>query len=468
MNSDPGVNSCAPSVRVTGGRPLRTSVWGEVGRHAGFCIRVERPGRDRDLSVVPEPVRSLYVHVPFCAHKCEYCAFYSAPPAGGVIDRYVGALVRELELIAPECRPTTIFFGGGTPSLLSLKQWQTVLSAMERLGLLGAPEFSVECNPATVSADKARLLRDHGVNRISMGVQSLDEGLLERLGRVHTRDMVFRSFDTLRAAGFVNVNVDLMFAIPGQTLDVWDRTLTEAVALGSEHLSCYEVIYEEDTPLYQQLQAGAFAVDEALACAMYDHLRERAAAVGFQQYEVANWARNHVATGASVELPGVSLAGVPSHACRHNVGYWRGLDSFGVGPSASEYVRGLRSRNWANTDLWITQLERGRRAKEFAEALSSRARAGELAAFGLRMNAGWPAEEFVARTGLDLRAEWREDLNQLIRRGWLEETDTHIRLTSGGMRFADAVGELLIRVDETTSETVRSNRRSLVLEATPQ
>ena len=162
-------------------------------------------------------MRSLYVHVPFCAHKCEYCAFYSAPPSGDVVNRYVAALVREMELIAPDCRPETVFFGGGTPSLLTLKQWETVLGAMQRLNLLGAAEWTVECNPATVSADKAKLLRDFGVNRISMGVQSLDEGLLERLGRIHTREQVFRSFDTLRAAGFDNVNVDLMFAIPGQT-----------------------------------------------------------------------------------------------------------------------------------------------------------------------------------------------------------------------------------------------------------
>ena len=394
-----------------------------------------------------EPVRSLYVHVPFCAHKCEYCAFYSAPPSAGIIDRYVGALVRELELIAPECQPTTIFFGGGTPSLLSLKQWETVLGAMRRLNLLGAAEFSVECNPATVSADKAKLLRDHGVNRISMGVQSLDEALLDRLGRVHTRDMVFRSYETLRSAGFRNVNIDLMFAIPGQTLSVWDRTLDEALALGSEHLSCYEVIYEDDTPLYRQLQAGEFAVDEVLACQMYDRLRERTAAAGFQQYEVANWARDRSVADGAIPLPDVSLDGIPGYACRHNIAYWRGLDSFGIGPSASEYVRGLRSRNWSNTDLWITQLERGRRAKEFAEALSPLGRGGELATFGLRMNAGWPLEEFSRRTGLELRSEWRADLDQLIQRNWGEFTESHFRLTHEGLRFADAAGELLIRTD---------------------
>ena len=152
---------------------------------------------------------------------------------------------------------------------------------MERLNLLGAEEFTVECNPATVSADKAKLLRDFGVNRISMGVQSLDETLLERLGRIHSREMVFKSFDILRRAGFDNVNLDLMFAIPGQTMEIWRATLTEALALGSEHLSSYEVIYEDDTPLFAQLQAGEFDVDEDLACAMYEELVERATARRF-------------------------------------------------------------------------------------------------------------------------------------------------------------------------------------------
>ncbi len=395
------------------------------------------------------PVRSLYVHVPFCAHKCEYCAFYSAPPSGDVINRYVAALVRELELVAPDCRPDTVFFGGGTPSLLTLKQWETVLGAMDRLGLTGAGEWTVECNPATVSADKAKLLRDAGVNRISMGVQSLDESLLERLGRIHSREQVFRSHDILRAAGFDNLNIDLMFAIPGQTMELWHRTLDEALALGTEHLSCYEVIYEDDTPLYQQLQAGEFDVDEELACEMHEALVDRAAAVGLRQYEVANFARDQRA-GVGRPMPDAERAAgiqspIPALACRHNVGYWRGRDSYGIGPSASEYVRGLRAKNWANTDLWIGQLEKGRRAKESAEALAPEARAGELAAFGLRMNAGWPFAEFTERTGFDLRTGWRTELDRLVDCGWGEETADSFRLTRQGLRFADSVAEMFLR-----------------------
>src|SRR5215468_11047160 len=237
------------------------------------------------------PITSLYVHVPFCAQKCSYCAFYSEASSGELINRYVSALIRELELVAHDVRPTTVFFGGGTPSLLNLRQWEQILRAMERLNLLGAIEWTVECNPATVSLDKAKLLRSFGVNRISMGVQSLDEALLDRLGRVHNRDMVFKSFDILRKAGFDNLNLDLMFAIPGQTKNVWGSTLAEALAMGSEHLSSYEVIYEEDTPLYAQLQAGEFDVDEDLACAMYEELLVRAAKQGLSQYEIANFAR---------------------------------------------------------------------------------------------------------------------------------------------------------------------------------
>src|SRR5215217_7267990 len=205
----------------------------------------------------PSAIDSIYIHVPFCAHKCEYCAFYSHAPGEGLVDRYVRALVSELEMVRPET-PRTIFFGGGTPSILNLRQWTELLTAMNRLGLTRAQEWTVECNPATVSEDKAKLLRDQGVNRISMGVQSLDEKLLERLGRIHSREQVFKSYDILRKAGFENINIDLMFAIPTQTMEVWRATLAEAIALGTEHLSCYEVIYEQDTPLFEQLKAGQF------------------------------------------------------------------------------------------------------------------------------------------------------------------------------------------------------------------
>ena len=386
----------------------------------------------------PAPVQSLYVHVPFCATKCEYCAFYSEASGGEQMNRYVDALIREMELVASSVKPRTVFFGGGTPSILSLQQWQSILTAMERLDLLGADEWTIECNPATVSTDKASLFRHYGVNRISMGVQSLDADLLVRLGRIHSREMVFKSFDRLRGAGFENINIDLMFAIPGQTMETWQSTMDEAIALGSEHLSCYEVIYEEDTPLYEQLQAGEFDVDEALACAMYDRLIDTTAAAGFVQYEVANFAHHE----------GKPDPELPSRACRHNINYWRAGACQALGPSASGFVDGRRIRNVANTERYCEQLALGQRAHESVEQLSPQASAGETAAFGLRMNAGWPFDVFTQVTGHDLRIDWVGDMQRAVDAGWGVQTAERFYLTRKGLRFADVIAEWFIRLEE--------------------
>jgi oxygen-independent coproporphyrinogen-3 oxidase len=254
--------------------------------------------------------------------------------------------------------------------------------------------------------------------------------------------MAFKSFDTLRQAGFDNLNLDLMFAIPTQTLETWHNTLREAIAMQSEHLSSYEVIYEDDTPLFQQLQAGEFSVDEDLACAMYDELIDTATAAGFSQYEIANFARHQPASPGPADA---TWAGIPSRACRHNINYWRGGDYYGLGPSATGYVRGVRSKNWANTRLYCEQLEKGRRAIESSEELSPLRRAGEIAAFGLRMNTGWPFADFQRATQFDLRREWRTEMEQLTARGWGEMTADRFHLTRQGLRFADAAAEMFLR-----------------------
>ncbi len=313
---------------------------------------------------------------------------------------------------------------------------------MESLDLLGAGEWTVECNPATVSLDKAKLLRSFGVNRLSMGVQSLDEQLLERLGRIHSREMVFKSFDILRSAGFDNLNLDLMFAIPGQTREIWRQTLAEALAMGSEHLSSYEVIYEEDTALFGQLQAGEFEVDDDLACEMYEDLVESADRAGFEQYEVANFARNGVPGSRSGSLP---AGAVPARACRHNVNYWKGGSFYGLGPSATGYVRGVRTKNWSNTQLYCQRLESGQAAFELREELNPKARAGEAAAFGLRLVSGWQFDEFRATTGLDLREEWKGEMEELTAKGWGALSEEGFRLTSRGLRFADAAAQSFLR-----------------------
>jgi oxygen-independent coproporphyrinogen-3 oxidase len=249
--------------------------------------------------------------------------------------------------------------------------------------------------------------------------------------------MVFKSFDILRAAGFDNLNIDLMFAIPGQTLEIWRDTLTKALAMGSEHLSSYEVIYEEDTPLFEQLKAGEFDVDEDLACGMYEELVAQTERAGFRQYEIANFARDASAKGDCAEIP--------SFACRHNVNYWRGGSFYGLGPSATSCVHGVRTKNWSNTKLYCAELEKGRRAIESREELPPRGRAGEIAAFGLRMNAGWPFEQFRQTTGWDMPAEWSIEMEQLVERGWGHRDARRFRLTPAGLRFADSAAEMFLR-----------------------
>jgi len=215
-------------------------------------------------------------------------------------------------------------------------------------------------------------------------------------------------------------------------------------------MSSYEVIYEEDTPLFDQLQAGEFSVDEELACAMYEELISRATNAGFRQYEIANFARD-VRTGAAQSThPTIHPSNnppspIPALACQHNVNYWRGGSFYGLGPSATGYVRGLRTKNWANTQLYCEELEKGRRAIESSEELPPLKRAGETAAFGLRMNAGWPFEEFQRATNFDLRDEWNSEMSQLTERGWAARDAEKFQLTHEGLRFADSAAELFLR-----------------------
>jgi oxygen-independent coproporphyrinogen-3 oxidase len=236
-----------------------------------------------------------------------------------------------------------------------------------------------------------------------------------------------------------------MFAIPGQTIEVWRETLSEAVAMQSEHISSYEVIYEEDTPLFHQLKAGRVEVNEDLACAMYEELVDRATRAGLAQYEVANFACNRgAAPGGEAANRGWSIP-LPSHACLHNVNYWRGGSFHGAGPSATGYVRGARAKNWSNTTLYCDQLEKGHRAVESTETLSSLGRAGEIAAFGLRMPAGWPFADFLKITGHDLRGDWAENMRELAANGWGQLEADGFRLTRDGLRFADAAAQFFLR-----------------------
>lgn len=366
-------------------------------------------------------VEHLYIHIPFCPQLCDYCSFYSEKGDAAKTGRFLDALIAEAQMATGkmEVRPRTVFFGGGTPSALSVAQFDKLLGALRNLrGLFDAvEEWTIEMNPATVSADKARLLRDYGVNRISMGVQAFDDDTLKMLNRVHDSAQVIRSYDILRAAGFDRVNLDLIFAVPGQTMAQWEQTLRKAMSLDPDHMSCYCLTYEEDTEFWNRLQAGRYSVDESLEAEMFLRTRHLLREAGFDQYEISNYAK-------------------PGLECRHNLAYWNGRDYAGWGPSAFGTVRALRYQNVANTDIYCERIEQLGAAVEFTEALDGDMRQRESWMFGLRTRDGIDAEAVQQR--------YPGQMAPFIGQGWVEIRDGRLTLTESGLLFADEVAGIFV------------------------
>ena len=390
------------------------------------------------MTVDASTVSSLYIHVPFCASKCEYCAFYSEAATVGTGNRYtaaldpgIGAGRGQLQQAGHDFLRRRHPFPAYPPTMGvdSSGRWNV-------WNCSGPPNGRSNATPPRSPSTRPGCFAAIGVNRVSMGVQSLDENLLGPSG---PRPQSRNGLHVIRRSSRSRLRQHQPRSdVRDSRARRWRSgatTLAEALALGSEHLSCYEVIYEEDTPLFAQLQAGEFSVDEDLACAMYEELLGAAGSWGFDQYEVANFARR----GSS--LPGE----IPERACQHNVNYWRGGSFEGLGPSAAGYRDGVRTRNWANTTLYCEQLEKGVRAVESREELSSLARAGEIAAFGLRMNSGWPFEEFRKATSHDLREDWSGEMAELAGKGWGQIEPDRFRLTERGLRFADSAAESFLR-----------------------
>ena len=365
------------------------------------------------MGIPSTKVEHLYVHVPFCAAKCNYCAFYSEAGSAAKMEGYVDAVVRELGGFAPQLTPRTIFFGGGTPSLLPVPLMRRVLEAVGKVCSASWPsEWTIECNPSTVSSGKAKLFHEFGVNRISMGVQSLDDELLEKLGRVHSVSGAIGSYEKLRAAGFDNINLDLMFGLPGQTMDHWRGTLRKTLELQPEHISTYCLILEEDTHFWSQLQKGLIKPDEEQELAMYQTAIKTLAAAGYHQYEISNFAK-------------------PGRECAHNIAYWEGKDYIGLGPSACSTIGNQRWQNAPDTDRYVAAMRKGERALAYEEPLTPELRAAERAAFGMRMNAGVP--------GKLVRGRWDKEIAELLSAELVQWRNGRLTPTARGILFADEV-----------------------------
>ena len=356
-------------------------------------------------------IRHLYVHIPFCHRICPYCSFYKHEPGSADIPAFLEAITAEARAAAAQwpgrIQPETIYFGGGTPTLLStthLARWLPELRAA--FDLTALREWTVEINPRTISAAKAALLLEHGVTRASLGVQAWDEPTLALLGRDHAPAEAEEAFRILRRAGFPIVNVDLMFSVPGQSLETWRETLRRTIALEPDHVSAYNLTYEEDTPFFEKLGAGELTRSEEEDTACFAAAMELLGAAGFVHYEISNYAR-------------------PGHESVHNKSYWSGADYLGLGPSAVSTVDRVRWKNVESTALYTAQPTAGRQT----ETLTDEQWSCERIALELRTTRG------VALSHLPHPAR----VDDLVTGGMAEVSDDRLRLTRQGKFLADTI-----------------------------
>ena len=379
------------------------------------------------------PPLGLYVHVPFCASTCDFCAFYQTTPTAEGVGGFLDGIAEEARLVEWPRPVTTVFWGGGTPGLLAPAQIER-LGATVRARFTGEPqEWTVELAPASVTTERLAAFKAIGVTRISLGVQSFSPTLLEGLGRQHTREQIYRAHERIRAANFPSVNLDLMFALPGQDEATWREDIQAAVALAPDHLSTYCLTFEEDTALWVKLSQGKVKLDAEREAQLYESTWAQLAELGYGQYEVSNFAR-------------------PGHACRHNLNTWHMHEWIGLGPSAASQHAGWRVANVADLTQWRAQVARGERLTEDRVALTPALLAEDALVFGLRMNAGVDLATWRGRAPAAPWTDVEALLDRLAIEGLAEREGTVIRLTNRGRLLADTVGAEIMAAFE--SETV--------------
>ena len=381
----------------------------------------------------------LYVHIPFCVRKCLYCDFYSLPTATGPLARrvsaedqpdqpaFLDALARELAGLPAGFRPDTVFIGGGTPTELSRADLAALLALLRRrVDLSAVAEWTCESNPGTLTEEKVDVLLRAGVNRFSLGVQSFDPGILDFLGRIHSADEARDGFRLLRRVGVANINLDLIYGVPGGSIDIVRRDLDALLELGPDHAACYCLIFEDGTPL-ADLRAKGFVkeVDDDTELEQYDLVRAALKAGGYRHYEISNFAK-------------------PGRECRHNLLYWGGGEYIGIGPSAHSHWRGERWGNVRDLDAYTRRLTAGESPRAFSEQLEPEAKARETLVMGLRRLDGVSAAEFRAATGFDYRALCGDSLVWMQREGLVDDDGAMLRLTERGLFVSDAIFSELV------------------------
>jgi oxygen-independent coproporphyrinogen-3 oxidase len=368
----------------------------------------------------------IYVHIPFCARKCFYCDFYTlAGRHAEEFNRFVEALLCEIDCAASEfaLRPAaTVYFGGGTPSLLAPEQIQRILERIhQRIDIKDGAEITLEVNPGTADAAHFTGYKNIGVNRLSMGAQTFDDSALRNLGRTHTADDTRTAIAFARSAGFLNINLDLMFAMPGQTLESFRQDVAAIVALSPEHISAYSLIIEEGTPFaYWHKQGRLNLPAEEIEAQMYEEAEVLLASAGYHQYEISNWCK-------------------PGFEARHNLLYWTNGEYFGFGPGAHSYFQGRRFANPRDLAAYHRSADMRSFPRELADILSPPAQASEAAMLRLRLTEGLKWRDLEREFPIGVQELLGARVNRLMSQGLLEGDSAGVRLTRSGRLLGNLV-----------------------------
>jgi oxygen-independent coproporphyrinogen-3 oxidase len=374
----------------------------------------------------------LYVHIPFCHRKCGYCDFNSYALSGAIVPAFVEALLVEIERCPyAGIRVPTLFFGGGTPTFLNGETLARILEHLQRRFAIDSDaEITVEANPGSVDREQLRLLRRAGFNRLSFGVQSFDAEELKRMDRIHSPQEVLQGVEWAREVGFENINLDLIFALPEQTLARWESNLRQAIALRPEHLSLYALMLEPNTRFYHLYQKGKLRLpDEETQVAMFRLTQRLTREAGYRQYEISNYA-------------------LPGYECRHNLIYWHNLPYLGFGPGAVSFYAGKRWMNIKHPREYIRRVQAGEPLELESERLTGWASVAETLMLGLRMSEGVDLAQLERRYGLPMRAAAQPIVQRLIARGWLMQEGTRIRLTYEGLLWHSEVAMAFLEIGE--------------------
>ena len=366
---------------------------------------------------------SVYIHIPFCATKCYYCAFNTYAFHKEQAKAYLTALRTEMELYASDTEPLqTIFIGGGTPSILSANALARLFTDIQQhFRITPDAEISVECNPGTVDTEKLSVMRDNGVNRLSFGLQAMQDETLKQLGRIHTVAEFLESYHLAREHRFENINIDLIFALPNQAMEVWHHTLNEVISLDPEHISAYNLVMEETTPFYEQWQAGELHLPtEDTEADMFQYTIETLTAHGYTHYEICNFAK-------------------PNREARHNLVYWNNQPCIGLGAGASGYVNGIRYSNIRGIVPYINKLSKRNKPIANTERLTGHAEKAETLMLALRKREGLSLEDYRNRFAEEIEVAFGSILKKWMDLGLLERTATHLRLTSRGRFLANEI-----------------------------